>query len=131
MEQKRKIMIVEDDVIISQSLSAILRRCGFEICQLEITGEPAHEDMEKEKPDLVIMDILLAEDMDGVEAAKEIHSRHIIPIIFLTGYTDEEILEKARSVESSICILKPVDHKEILEMIDQSLRKKIEETQLP
>ena len=118
---KAKILIVEDEGITATSLKTTLRYFGYQVCELISTGEEAVKSVEEEKPDLVIMDILLAGKMDGIEAAKKIRSRHDMPILFLTGYSDAEILEKIRGIEYSTLVTKPTNPDEIAVAIDQAL----------
>lgn len=122
--EKAKILIVEDEGITATSLSTTLRRLGYQVCELISTGEEAVKSVEQENPDLVIMDILLAGKMDGIEAAKKIRSRHDMPILFLTGYSDAEILEKTGEVEYSTFVTKPTNPDEIAVAIDQALHNK-------
>ena len=116
-----KVLIVEDEAITAMSLRVSLERSGYEICELVSTGERAVVVAETESPDVVIMDINLAGRMDGLEAARIICSRRKTPIVFLTGYTDDEVVENIRAVEGSVCIVKPADSEDVRRAIEMVL----------
>ena len=118
-----RIMIVEDESIIGMSLQTKLKNLGYEVCELVATGEQAIKEVEQQKPDLVIMDIILAGKMDGIEAVKEIQSRYDIPVIFVTGYYDEGMLKAAEKVQSSTLLLKPFGPDDIEMAIDKTLNE--------
>lgn len=122
MERKKKIMIVEDEAINAMSLRTKLKSLGYEVCELAATGEQAIRDVERERPDLILMDITLSGEMDGIEAARQIRLRHDIPIIFLTGYYDEEILDETKGVGSTAILLKPFGPNAVEMAIDQALQ---------
>ena len=83
MEQA-KIMVVEDEVIFGKDIQMSLRTLNYDVPNLVTSGETAVEMAEKEDPDLVLMDIVLRGQMDGIEAARQIKSRFDIPVIYLT-----------------------------------------------
>ena len=123
MEQKIKIMIVEDEIIISQALRRVLQQNGCDACPPKATGEQALKDIEYEKPNLVIMDISLCGGLDGIETARKIRQRMEIPIIFLSGRIDNTVLEYVERLESSELVTKPSNRDEILEAIERILKK--------
>ena len=118
---RKKVLIVEDEAINAMSLRVSLERFGYEICELESTGERAVLTAEEEDPDVVIMDINLAGRMDGLEAARIICSRRKTPIIFLTGYADDEVVESACAVEGAVCIVKPADPDDVTRAVETIL----------
>jgi CheY-like chemotaxis protein len=115
-----KILIVEDEFLIATLLSRNLRLEGYEVCDLAATAQDAIEIAGKEKPDVVLMDIRLAGPTDGIEAAQEIISRYSIPIIFTTGYTNEQTLERAKKLDPLACLIKPVTPDHIKPIIDSA-----------
>lgn len=123
MAAKKKILIVEDETMTAMSLRTKLKHSGYEILGLVSTGEQAIESVEQEKPDLVIMDIVLAGRLDGIEAVKEIQSRYDIPVVFITGFYDEEVLKDAEDVKSSTLLLKPFGPDDIETAIGQILHQ--------
>jgi PAS domain S-box-containing protein len=117
----KRILIVEDETIISHDISNRLQALGYSIIGIEVSGEQAIERAREEKPDMVMMDIVLQGKMDGIEAAGEIRSRLNIPVIYLTAYTDEKILERAKITEPFGYLIKPFEDKEMHFAIETSL----------
>ncbi len=111
-------MIVEDEWIVAEDIKMILGRLGYTETSISSSGDEAIKNAEKDKPDLVLMDIVLEGEMDGIEAANEIRKLFNIPIIYLTAYADEKILERAKITEPSGYIVKP--------FIDEDLKIAIE-----
>lgn len=123
MKQKGKILIVEDEAMSGLALRVVLKRWGYEVCGVVARGEEAVKKSETEKPDLVLMDILLAGTIDGLDAAKKIRAKSKIPIVFLTGYQDEKTARIVKSLAPSAYIIKPTDPDEIARMIGETLEK--------
>ena len=96
---------------------------GFSICSLTTSGEKAIKTAEQEKPDIVLMDIKLPGEIDGIETAREIHSRFGIPIIYMTGYSKETVLKQAGIQEPYEYLSKPVENLDMKKAIDSSLQK--------
>ena len=109
-----KILIVEDEVISALALQKALQRRGLTVCPLATTGVEALRLAEEERPDAVLMDIQLRGDLDGVETARLIHSRFNIPVAFMTGYPDDEMMKRARIAEPVGYFIKPVDLEEVI-----------------
>jgi len=118
-----RILVVEDDSIARFDIGAALERAGYEVVGMASTGEEALELADTLAPALVLMDIRLEGDMDGVEAANEISRRFDLPVIFLTVYADEETLRWAKISGPFGYLLKPVDHKELKSAIEVGLYK--------
>ena len=102
-----RILITEDEGIVALDLQCTLEGMGYSVVAVASAGEEAIEKAEKTQPDLVLMDIVLAGAMDGVEAAEQIHDQLHIPVIFLTAYADDHILERAKRAEPYGYIIKP------------------------
>ena len=117
-EKKRKILIVEDEVVTGMDLWHILDLWGYEMCEQVTTGEKAIQVAEQEKPDIVLIDINLAHGINGLETAKQIISRHDASVIFITGYSDDEIRKEAKRVSSAGYFVKPIDYYKLREAID-------------
>jgi PAS domain S-box-containing protein/putative nucleotidyltransferase with HDIG domain len=118
-----KILIVEDEGIIAKSLKVVLEEFGYGISSITASGEEAIEKVKKDKPDLVLMDIMLKGDINGIEAAKRIKSDFNIPVIYLTAYTDKQILEQAKIAEPFGYIVKPFEDRELYSTIEMALYK--------
>ena len=84
-----KILVVEDEAIVARNIEKRLSNAGYHISGVVTTAKEAIEKAHSAKPDLVLMDIKLKGEMDGIEAAKIIRKNLRLPIIFLTSYTDE------------------------------------------
>ena len=121
--EKTQILVVEDDFIIADDIKENLISLGYTVCATVPSGEEAIEKAEEDKPDLVLMDIILESETNGVEAANEIRSRFDIPIVYLTAYADEEILARAKVTEPYGYIIKPFEDKELRTAIEIALYK--------
>ena len=118
-----KILIVEDERIIAIDLQRRLERYGYRITGVTSTGHEAIASIESELPDIILMDVMLAGNMDGIQTAEICRERWEIPVIFLTAFSDEKTLERAKHVEPAGYILKPFKEKELYTSIDIALYK--------
>src|SRR4051794_31446301 len=91
-----KILIVEDDGVVALELQSRLTALGYEVPDFASTGEQAIQLIEQRRPDLVLMDIVLAGAMKGTEAAKLIRERFQTPVIYLTAYSDSATIEEIK-----------------------------------
>ncbi len=123
-----KIFIVEDDALVISHLEQILRDYQYKIAGTAATGPEAIKKIKETQPDLVIMDIRLRGEMDGLQTAEKIRTEKSIPIIFLTAYANEYYLEKAQQNNSFSYLVKPVRGIDLHSNIQISLhRHKIQE----
>ncbi len=120
---KTKILIVEDEVITAMSLQHLFEHWGYGMCEQASSGKEAIEKAECEKPDLVLIDISLNGEINGIEAARQIRSRSCIPIIFITGYSDKETIKEAKSAEPAGYFVKPLDFHKLKLTIDSIVQK--------
>jgi len=118
MDRKIKILLVEDEVLIAQCLKMELEIAGYNVCNFVAKGEEAIIVAKNEEPDLLLMDIHLSGKMDGIDAAKKIIEHRNIPVIFMTGYNEVAILEKANSINPAGYLEKPVELFELKPIID-------------
>ncbi len=118
MEKSLRILLVEDEVVVSMCIEMELTRAGYTVCQQVITGEEAIKSVERENPDLILMDIRLAGDIDGIEAVQLIRKFSDIPIIFMTGFTDHDLEMRAKRLKPLGYFLKPVRLRELKPVID-------------
>jgi CheY-like chemotaxis protein len=118
-----KILIVEDEKILAMGLKNKLEKLGFAVTGLASSGLEAIESVKKEQPDLVLMDIVLKGDMDGIDTAKFIVNLHDIPVIYLTAYADDETLARAEKTCPYGYILKPYKDNELKANIKMALFK--------
>ncbi len=118
---RARVLIVEDESIVAMDLKNSLKILGYEVVGTAATGEEAIARANETRPDLVLMDIMLKGDMDGVQASEAIRSRHDIPIIFLTACADDSTLQRAKVTEPLGYLLKPFDEWELHGHIDVAL----------
>ena len=121
MDRKMKVLIVEDEAIFAMSMQRVLIKSGYDVSEPVSSGEEAVKRTNEEKPDLVIMDVMLDGRIDGIEAAMDIRSLHDMPIVFISGYQEAELLERAGSVASSIYLTKPIKPRDLELAIHQVL----------
>lgn len=108
MSRRLKILIAEDEAISAMAMQRALTRSGYDVCDVVSTGEEAVEKVMQEKPDLVIMDVILNGSVTGIEAAFEIRSRSDIPIVFITGYEEGKLIDQLKTITTSTYLIKPV-----------------------
>ncbi|HDR05042.1 MAG TPA: PAS domain S-box protein, partial [Candidatus Marinimicrobia bacterium] len=127
---KKKILIVEDEAIVAEDLAQTLLSFGYELVEILNNGKDAVHLAKKERPDLVLMDVLLHGDMSGTEAALRIYQQTAIPIIFITAYADEATLEESAACQPAGYILKPYRERELRTAIEMAFLKKDMEQKL-
>jgi len=120
---QKKIMLVEDEMIVAVGMQRRLEKMGYVVLDIVDNGEEAVRKAGELKPDLILMDIVLKGEMDGIEAAQQIHELYDIPIIYLTAYSDEETLERAKITEPFGYVLKPFEDREVQSVIEMALYK--------
>ncbi len=125
-----KILVVDDEIIIARELEARLRALGYDVCGVAGSGAEAIDLCRATTPDLVLMDIVLKGDMDGIEAATEIRAKCKVPVIYVTAYTDDKTLERAAVTEPFAYIVKPFTEREIRANIEMALYKHRMESRL-
>lgn len=118
MEKEKKILIVEDELITALDIKAVLMRNGFKVIGITTSANSTIEKIETEKPDIVLMDIMLKGEMSGIEAAKIIKEKYKIPIIIITASTDEKTFLEAKIINPSSIIRKPYIEKDLLVAIN-------------
>ena len=119
-----KILVVEDEVVIAMRLQQRLTSLGFDIVGVAYSGEEAVETARDLKPDLILMDIMIPGRLDGIEAAKAIKVELNIPVIFLTAFSEDKVIERAREAQPYGYILKPFQDREIKATVEIALYKK-------
>jgi len=118
-----KLLIVEDDPHVATVLEARLQTFGYHVCGIARTGPAAVRGALDHRPDLVLMDILLEGDMNGIEAAEAIHRQMDVPVVFITCLSDQPILDRAVNANAYGYILKPYDIAELRHTIQIALIK--------
>ena len=118
-----RILIVEDEILLAKDLSMSLKNLGYSVTGRVSSSEDAIRKVEESKPDLILMDIKLEGDADGIEAAGEICSRYDIPVVYLTGFAEKDVLDRAKKTEPYGYLSKPVGLLELRSTIETALYK--------
>ncbi|WP_421920616.1 PAS domain S-box protein [Marinifilum sp.] len=132
---KKKILIVEDDNLISTIFRMFLKELGYDLLGIVEDGKEAIRICEKLSPDIVLMDVHLGGDLDGIQTTELIKSKFDIPVIFLSSDTEESTIQRVINTHSYGYLVKPIDKKELgisIELafykhqfdLDQKLREK-------
>lgn len=120
---KSKILIVEDESIVAKDIQNSLKKLGYLVPTIVSSGEKAIEEIEENRPELILMDIMLKGQMTGIESANIIRDRFQIPVIFLTAYADDNTISQAKIAEPYGYIIKPFKEKELQTTIEMALYK--------
>lgn len=123
MSEATKILIVEDEIIIARRLASGLEKLGYEIVEVVTSGESAIESATQNQPDLVLMDIKLEGEIDGIEAAAEIKQLRDIPVVYLTSYADDKTLQRALNTGAFGYLIKPFKDRELRVTIETAINK--------
>jgi len=121
----KKILIIEDEAIISFSYQLQLERMGFEVLGTAKSTEEAEALLKQERPDLIIMDIYLKGPKNGLELAQEIHANDPvpIPILFLTASTRPDVVEAIRALKGCHYLSKPINSDSLEDMLQRFARE--------
>jgi diguanylate cyclase (GGDEF)-like protein/PAS domain S-box-containing protein len=130
LDPKQRILLVEDESIVADDINMSLSNIGYDIVATVSTGEEAIVRAETEKPDLVLIDIMLAGKIDGIEAAGQIRANFDIPVIYLTANADDDIIERAKRTEPFGYLLKPFTIAEVHSSIAMAIEKHQSEQRL-
>ena len=123
VDNKAKILVVEDESIVALDMQSRLAALGYDVVGIAASGEEAIDLVKRTAPELILMDIKLQGDMDGVDAAEAIHKTADIPVIFVTAFADERTLSRAKVTHAFGYILKPFQEREVLISIEMALYK--------
>ncbi len=118
-----KILVVEDEVIVARTIVNQLTQLGYSVVGRASSGAAAIEQANSTQPDLVLMDVVLKGEMDGITAASQICSEHDIPVVFLTAYADESTLQRAKNTLPLGYIVKPFSPAELRVAVELALFK--------
>lgn len=121
---QKKVMIVEDEGVVALSLKSTLAKMGYTVTGIAITGKEALEMAIETQPDVILMDIHLKGDMDGIETTRKIHEASDIPVIYLTAYADEETLQRALKTDICSYLVKPYNPRELYSNIEFAIYKR-------
>ncbi|MBD3884873.1 response regulator [Phormidium tenue FACHB-886] len=124
-----RVLVAEDEILIARKIEATLQQLGYVTAAIAIDAESAIQKIAETKPDLVLMDILMPGEMDGIEAAIQIRTRFQIPVVYLTAYGDADTLARAKRAEPFGYILKPFQAQELDATIQVALNRHAVEQQ--
>jgi CheY-like chemotaxis protein len=116
-------LIVEDEILIAEELRERLSRLGFSVIAAVDSAEEGIAIATRESPDLVLMDIRLRGEKDGVQAAHEIRQQVDVPIVYLTAYSDRLTVDRAKATEHDAYILKPFHRSELQTTIEVAMQR--------
>ncbi len=117
------LMVVEDESVVAMDISGQLRNMGYRVCACVDNGREAIARAREERPDLVLMDVVIKGDMDGIATASVIGAEMHIPILFLTAYSDDQTVERATQAMPYGYLTKPFQARELRAVIEVALRK--------
>lgn len=126
----QRILIADDEVIIATQIEECLTSNNYKVVGIATSGEEAVEMAMDLKPDLMLMDIVMPGRLDGISAASKINNAINIPVIFLTAYADEEMIERAKPIGPYAYVLKPLQERQLLAAIEIALHKNIMQQKL-
>lgn len=118
-----RILIVEDDRVVARDIAQQMSRCGHVVIGSVATGEEAITLAARERPDLVLMDVRLEGELDGIDTARHLHESLNLPVVFLTAYADEETVQRATVTEPFGYVLKPFDDLQLRTVVEMALYK--------
>lgn len=113
VEQQTSVLLIEDDAVVGQDLKEMLLSLGYRLAGWATSGREAIRLAQQLKPDLILMDVGLKDDIDGIQAATAIHEHDSIPVVFMTGYRDENTLHRAVLSEPAGYLVKPFEEVEL------------------
>ena len=118
-----KILIVEDEMITALDLKHSLTSLGYQVVGIALSGEEAIAKAGLTQPDVILMDIVLAGPTDGVSATQQIRSRHDIPVIYVTAYSDAQTVKRAMHSRPYGYVVKPFDREELRDVIEAAIER--------
>lgn len=118
---KVRVLIVEDEPLIAENIAMYLNNHDYEVAGIAYDYEEAILKLEQEKPDIVLLDINLEGERDGIDVGKFIHEKMGIPFVFLTSYSDKSTLERAKHIQPSGYLVKPFHEKSLMATLEISL----------
>lgn len=119
----KKVLIVEDDMIISMVLERMILKLGFGVIRKVITGREAIDLTRRHDPDLILMDIQLKDDIDGISAMQEIRNHSDVHVIYITGNSDQYNLARAKETNFIDYLVKPIQMNHLKDSINKAFPK--------
>ena len=113
------VLVAEDEAIIALEIKQLLSRNNYNVVGVVKCGEDLVKESEQKNPDLIVSDISLKGDLDGIDAVNIIHKSHNTPVIFLTGYGDDSTYLKALTASPSAYLLKPFSERKLIKSVNE------------
>jgi DNA-binding LytR/AlgR family response regulator len=123
MAEGKSILIVEDEPLIADDIAGVLKHNGFNIIGPVDNAAEASTALSRERPSLVLLDIQIKGDRDGITLASEVRTKYKLPFIFITSFYDRATLDRAKAIEPQAYIVKPFDEKDLLINVELALYK--------
>lgn len=123
IKEKLRIQIVEDEAILAIHLEKILLKNDYHVSSIVSSGIEAIRKVSELKPDIILMDIMISGELDGIETAKIIKKDYDIPVIFLTALSDDESYLNAKEVSKYGYLIKPFNESELKRVIENALKQ--------
>ena len=124
-----RVLIVDDESLIRMDLRDIIESCGHEVVAEGTNGVEALELCKKHKPDIILMDVKMPE-LDGIEAARQIGFHHEAPVVLLTSYSQQDLIDKARDSGVYGYLIKPVREEQLVPSLEMALGRYKSDAQL-
>ncbi len=118
----KKIMIVEDEIILTMAIKRSLEDAGYEVMPPVLSGEESLEKNKNETPDLILMDVTLQGELDGIEATKIIKKEYPVPIIITTAHSDSSMIDRIKESGCDDYLFKPVNFSEMVNRVSALLK---------
>lgn len=123
MNTPSRILVVEDESIVAFNLQQRLIQMGYDVPAIAVSGQESIDLVAQTSPDLVLMDIHIQGDMDGIEVAAHLQNSHSVPVIYLTAYSEDSTLERARRTRPYGYLLKPFSERELHATIQMAFER--------
>ncbi len=123
MRQPARIMIVEDESIVAFNLQQRLSQLGYDVPHVAVSGQQSLDMISRSQPDLVLMDIHIEGEMDGIDVASRLNRDNPVPVIYLTAYSEDSTLERARKTRPYGYLIKPFSERELHATIQMALER--------
>lgn len=117
-----RVMIVEDEQITAMEVQAKLEEMGYEVPTIVDNGDAALSYLEGDSVDLVLMDIRLPGAMDGIDVTEEINERFDVPVVYVSAYSDDESLDRAKGTQPAGFLIKPITKEDLRSSIEVALQ---------
>lgn len=121
----KKVLIVEDDMIISMVLERMIKKIGHQVVKKVIAGQEAIDAYFELKPDLILMDIQLKDNIDGITAMQKIRKESDVHVIYITGNSDQYNLERAKKTDYVDYLVKPIQMNHLKKSINKAFTEQL------